>query len=71
VKWEQRLGGQDATWEHRLAELNENMERGFADLRIELHKRDLGLVRWMFVFWSGSTVTLAGLLIALPHIRYG
>jgi hypothetical protein len=39
------------------------------DLRTELHTGlaalETKLIRWMFVFWAGSTLTILGTLLAL------
>ena len=52
----------DAKLEQRIAEL-----RG--DLRTEFHKGQAALetklIRWMFVFWAGSTLTILGTMLAL------
>jgi hypothetical protein len=52
----------DAKLEQRIAEL-----RG--ELRTEFHKglaaTETKLIRWMFVFWAGSTLTILGAILAL------
>ncbi len=60
----------DAKLEQRLAELRAEFRGEFADLRAEL-RGDLSgglaglkteLVKWMFLFWVGTAVTVIGLL---------
>jgi hypothetical protein len=50
----------DAKLEQRLAELR-------AELREEIGRLRLDLLRWMFGFWATTMLTLAGLTIALLH----
>ena len=54
----------DAKMEQRLAQFEAKLEHRFAELRVEFRTelRDLKaeLIKWMFLFWSGTT--LAGLL---------
>ena len=38
------------------------MRAGFAELENRLTSR---LIRWMFVFWTGSTITLLGAMFAM------
>jgi len=56
----------DTTYRGDLRELNElnfarfdaKLEQRVADLRAEL-------IKWMFIFWAGTIVPLAGLILAL------
>jgi hypothetical protein len=73
----------DATYQNQLRELNDrNFERFSIELRAELSilrseftgklnsenaNLRAGLIKWMFVFWAGTIIPLAGLEIAL-HI---
>ena len=36
-----------------------------AELRTEIAESKSELLRWMFIFWSSSIVTLAGIIIAI------
>ena len=47
--------------ERGLAELRGEMVAGFASCKAEL-------IRWMFVFWAGTTVTVVGTMIALVKL---
>src|SRR5438093_144257 len=51
AKLDQRLAERDAKWDQR-----------FADLRVEMGKMKVELIRWMFAFWIGQVVALAALL---------
>jgi hypothetical protein len=63
----------DAKLEQRVAELRSEFKQGIAelrgDLRTEFHKGQAALetklIRWMFVFWAGSTLTILGTMLAL------
>ena len=48
----------DAKLEQRFAQADANWERRIAQLRVDL-------IKWMFIFWTGTTVTLFGAMIAL------
>ena len=51
----------DAKWEQRIAEFRGDVDVGLAQLKAEL-------VRWMFLFWAGTTFTVLGVMIALLKI---
>jgi hypothetical protein len=70
----------DARLEQRLAEyegrLRAEMAQGLAALRVEMGvlRTDMAsqradLVKWMFVFWAGTVLPLAGLMVALLRYR--
>ena len=40
------------------AELRRDMERGFAEVRAEMHGLKAELIKWMFVFWAGTMITV-------------
>ena len=77
AKLEQRTAELDANFERRLAELDANFEKRVAELRSELQAEISGLrtemhdgfgtlrselVKWMFLFWAGTALTVLGLL---------
>ena len=62
----------DAKMEQRLAELNARIDRlegRFdqlrSDVRAQLADQRSELLKWMFLFWVGTVVPLAGLILAL------
>jgi hypothetical protein len=60
----------DAKLEQRAAELDAKIDKRAAELRTELHATTANLLKWMFVFWAGTVVPLAGLMFALfQHFR--
>jgi CRP-like cAMP-binding protein len=72
AKVEQRFAQADARWEQRFAELRVEIERRFAETKTEfatirsaLADQRADVVRWMFRFWIGTLVPLAGLIVAL------
>ena len=69
AKLEQRIAESDAKWERRIAELDAKWERRMAELRrdvdVGLHQLKAELVKWMFLFWAGTTFTVLGVMIAL------
>ena len=59
----------DAKLEQRVAELRSEIKLEIAELRTEFHTGlaalETKLIRWMFAFWAGSTVTILGTILAL------
>ena len=67
----------DSDYRSELRELNElnfarfdaKLEQRVAELRAEFHMGlaalETKLIRWMFVFWAGSTLTILGTMLAL------
>jgi ABC-type phosphate transport system auxiliary subunit len=73
---ELHYGRFDARLEQRLAELRAELDARVGSVRAELEARidrvDLRietvraeLIKWMFLFWVGTVVPLAGLMVAL------
>ena len=62
----------DAKVGERLAGLRAEIDVKLADLRSELLDRirqtESRLLRWMFAFWIGTLVPLAGLMVALNRL---
>jgi hypothetical protein len=69
----------NAHLEKGLAEVRSEMKQGFAEVRAEMNQRiaevrsemanqRADLIKWMFIFWVGTVVPLAGLLIALTRL---
>jgi hypothetical protein len=48
-----------------IGEVRAEMRAGFAELENRLTSR---LIRWMFVFWTGTTVTLLGAMFAITRL---
>ena len=40
-----------------------------AELRAEMARMETRLIRWMFVFWIGAWVTIAGTVLALQRLH--
>ena len=66
---EARIGQAEAQFEARLAQLESRMHQEMTGLRADL---DVGLARlradilkWMFLFWTGTALTVMGLVTAL------
>lgn len=58
----------DARLEKGLAEARSELDKGLAQVRSEMAGRRADLIKWMFIFWVGTVVPLAGLLIALTRL---
>jgi ABC-type phosphate transport system auxiliary subunit len=61
AKIEQRVAVLDSKIEQRVAELGAQLRREMADQRADL-------IKWMFIFWVGTVVPLAGLILALHKV---
>lgn len=56
----------DTDYKNDLKEMNDrNWERFRAELRGSLASQRAELIKWMFIFWSGTVVPIVGLLIAV------
>ncbi|PYP40148.1 MAG: hypothetical protein DMD43_09060 [Gemmatimonadetes bacterium] len=73
VEWFNQV---DATYRGELRELNElnfarfdaKLEQRVAELRREMADQRTDLIKWMFIFWVGTVVPLAGLILALHKV---
>lgn len=54
----------EARLEKGLAEVRAEMATQGADLRSEMAAQRADLIKWMFIFWAGTVIPLAGLVIA-------
>jgi hypothetical protein len=57
-----RVGQVETRLRQEIGELRSEMRAGFAELESRLTSR---LLRWMFVFWTGTTITLLGAMFAM------
>jgi predicted nuclease with TOPRIM domain len=48
--------------------LREELVQGLAALRVDLASQRSDLIKWMFIFWAGTIVPLAGLMVALVRL---
>jgi hypothetical protein len=63
----------DTTYQHQLRDLNDlNWERFKAELHSAIAQSEArvssklaDMMKWMFIYWSGTVLTLGGLMIAL------
>lgn len=55
----------DARLEQGLAGVRAELQREVARLDTALANQRADLIKWMFIFWAGTIVPLAGLIIAL------
>ena len=60
----------DAKLDQRVAELRAELRQEVAVLKEAIANQRADLRKWMFVFWAGTVVPLAGLMFALfQHFR--
>jgi hypothetical protein len=48
-----------------LAEARAELKEGLAQVRQEMAGQRADLIKWMFIFWAGTVIPLAGLMVAL------
>ena len=58
----------EARLEKGLAEVRAEMAAQIADVRSEMAAQRADLIKWMFIFWAGTVIPLAGLAIALSRL---
>ena len=58
----------DAKLEQRLAETRAEVRAEIRDLRVELREIKAELIKWMFVFWAGSTFTVLAVVFAIVRL---
>jgi hypothetical protein len=49
-------------------DLRAEFQKGIADLRTEMANQRADLLKWMFIFWAGTVIPLAGLAVALAKL---
>lgn len=57
-----KMGELETRLRQEIGDLRSEIRAGFAELESRLTSR---LVRWMFVFWTGTTITLLGAMFAM------
>lgn len=50
------------------ARFEARLEKGLAEVRAEMAGERADLIKWMFIFWAGTVIPLAGLTIALSRL---
>jgi hypothetical protein len=50
------------------ARFDARLEKGLAEVRSEMANQRADLIKWIFIFWVGTVVPLAGLVIALTKL---
>ena len=58
----------DARLSKGLTEIRAEMDVRLERLEVRLADQGADLIKWMFVFWIGTIVPLAGLLVALTKL---
>ena len=63
AKWDRRMAELDAKWEGRFTQLDAKLEQRVAELRSELRDLKAELIKWMFIFVAGGTLTVLSVMI--------
>jgi hypothetical protein len=59
----------DSRLEQRFAQQDAKFEQRFADVRLEIARTKVELVRWMFALWTGQLLALGGFVLAVLRLR--
>lgn len=62
------LGRFDTRVEERLNSLRSELRLEIANVRTDLAAQGRDLMKWMFIFWAGTIIPLASLIIALHRL---
>jgi hypothetical protein len=65
ARLEERIALSEARTDIKLASLEGRLNTGLANLRADIASQMRDQMKWMFVFWIGTLVPLAGLIVAL------
>ena len=65
ARLDQCVGEVKTELRQEMAALRTEMRVGFAELESRLTSR---LIRWMFLFWTGTTITLLGVAFAITRL---
>ena len=65
ARFEQRFAEQDTRFERRFAELDVRMEKRFGEMQALMAELRTDIMKWMFVYWTGTMVALAGFVFAM------
>ncbi len=72
TRLDQRVGEVKTELRREIAALRTEMQVGFTEMRVsfaELESRLTSrLIRWMFLFWTGTTITLLGVAFAITRL---
>ena len=66
---EQNFARFDATLRERLAEFGATHEKRFAAIDARIAASEARIIRWMFTFWTGTMLALAGFVFAVLRTR--
>ena len=69
VKLERRFAEAEAKVEQRFAQADAKLVQRIGGVEVKLEALKSELVKWMFLFWSGTMFTLGGLLLAVLRAR--
>jgi hypothetical protein len=62
---DQRFAEADVRLEKRFAEAEVRLEKRFAEADVRVERRFASLLKWMFVYWTGTVLAMAALNFAM------
>jgi hypothetical protein len=65
ARFEKRFADQDAKFEKRFAELDVRLEKRFGDIHALMAEFRTDIMKWMFVYWTGTMLALTGFVLAM------
>ena len=69
AKFDKRFAEQDAKFEKRFADLDVTLEKRFAEADAKRAAFESRMMRWMFIYWTGTMIGTAGLVLAVMRVR--
>ncbi len=67
--FEANFGRVEARMREMEVRLEAKLQLFGTEMRLEMGRMETRLIRWMFVFWIGAWVTIAGSVLALQRLH--
>ena len=65
AKFDKRFAEQDAKFDKRFAEQEVWIGKRFGEMQVQMAGFRADMMKWMFVYWTGTMLALAGFVLAM------
>ena len=65
AKFDKRFAEQDAKFDKRFAEQEVWIGKRFGEMQVQMAEFRADMMKWMFVYWTGTMLALAGFVFAM------
>ena len=65
LRIEKRFAEQDAKFDKRFAEQEVWIGKRFGEMQVQMAEFRADMMKWMFVYWTGTMLALAGFVLAM------